>query len=121
MHIILNGLDAEFEQIQGEILRKDPILDLEETYEYVRRDSIRKATINNEPNLSESSAMVARRAKPQQWQNTLKPDRAHGPPNHTTGQNRSSGSQNCSYEIGFARPERVCTHYGETCHTKSRC
>ncbi|KAL0297620.1 UNVERIFIED_CONTAM: hypothetical protein Sradi_6814100 [Sesamum radiatum] len=26
---ILNGLDAEFEQIQGEILRNDPALDLE--------------------------------------------------------------------------------------------
>jgi hypothetical protein len=41
VHIFLNGLDAEFEQIRGEILSRDPVLDLEETYAYVRRDSIR--------------------------------------------------------------------------------
>lgn len=29
VHIFLNGLDAEFEQLRGEILRKDPVLDLE--------------------------------------------------------------------------------------------
>ncbi|XP_068636146.1 uncharacterized protein [Aristolochia californica] len=34
VHIFLNGLDAEFEQVRGEILRKDPILDLEEAYAY---------------------------------------------------------------------------------------
>ena len=41
VHIFLNGLDVEFEQIRGEILRRDPVLDLEETYAYVRRDSVR--------------------------------------------------------------------------------
>jgi hypothetical protein len=62
----LNGLDAEFEQIQGEILRKDPILDLEEAildleeaYAYVRRDAVRIITLNNETDLGESSAMMA--------------------------------------------------------------
>ena len=47
VHIFLNGLDAEFEQIQGEILRKYPILDHEETYAYVRCDVVRKITLNN--------------------------------------------------------------------------
>jgi hypothetical protein len=66
VHIFLNGLDAEFEQIQGEILRKDPILDLEEAildleeaYAYVRRDAVRIITLNNETDLGESSAMMA--------------------------------------------------------------
>ncbi|KAH0781796.1 hypothetical protein KY290_001394 [Solanum tuberosum] len=38
VHIFLNGLDAEFDQVRGEILRKDPKLDLESTYAYVRRE-----------------------------------------------------------------------------------
>jgi hypothetical protein len=41
VHIFLNGLDEEFEQIHGEILRRDYVLDLEEIYAYVRRDSVR--------------------------------------------------------------------------------
>ncbi|XP_068658012.1 uncharacterized protein [Aristolochia californica] len=64
VHIFLNGLDAKFEQVCGEILRKDPILDLEEAYGYVRRDSIRRTTLNSEVDRVGTSAMVARRAKP---------------------------------------------------------
>jgi hypothetical protein len=62
VNIFLNGLDAEFEQIQGEILRKDPVLDLEEAHTYVRRDAVRRATLNNETGAghAESSAMMAR-------------------------------------------------------------
>ena len=45
VHIFLNGLDVEFEQIQGEILRKDLILDLKEAYAYVRHDAVRKTTL----------------------------------------------------------------------------
>jgi len=61
VHIFLNGLDAEFEQIQGEILRKDLILDLEEAHASVRRDAVRIATLNNEAGAghAESSAMMA--------------------------------------------------------------
>ena len=36
VHIFLSGLDAEFEQIRGEALRKDPSMDLDDTYAYVR-------------------------------------------------------------------------------------
>ncbi|XP_068649512.1 uncharacterized protein [Aristolochia californica] len=66
VHIFLNGLDAEFEQVRGEILRKDPIdpiLDLEKAYAYVRRDStysVRRTTLHNEVDRVETSAMVAR-------------------------------------------------------------
>jgi hypothetical protein len=60
VHIFLNGLDVEFEQIQGEILRKDPILVLEEAYAYVRCDAVRKITLKNETDHDESSTMMAR-------------------------------------------------------------
>ncbi|KAG5530532.1 hypothetical protein RHGRI_025472 [Rhododendron griersonianum] len=59
VHIFLNGLDAEFEQLRGEILRKDPVLDLEETYAYVCQDAIRRTTLNEESNHPKSSATVA--------------------------------------------------------------
>ena len=111
VHIFLNGLDAEFEQIRGEILRRDPALDLEETYAYVRRDSVRRAALNGKPEHLESSTMVAHRAnraKNQQSQTNPKLDRALGPSNHD--HNQSVG-----------KPERLCTHCGETGHTKSRC
>ena len=70
MHIFLNGLDAEFEQIRGKILRRDLVLDLEETYAYVRRDSVRQAALNGKLEHSELSAMVARRVKYKQPQTT---------------------------------------------------
>ncbi|XP_068650649.1 uncharacterized protein [Aristolochia californica] len=111
VHIFLNGLDAEFEQVRGEILRKDPILDLEEAYAYVRRDFVRRTTLNSEVDRVETSAMVARRAKP-------KTARPTGPNSY---QNRTSGSQNRSYEVGTTKPERICTHCGEIGHTKERC
>ncbi|KAG5534863.1 hypothetical protein RHGRI_022851 [Rhododendron griersonianum] len=121
VHIFLNGLDTEFEQLRGEILRKDPVLDLEETYAYVRRDAIRRMTLNEESDHSESSAMVAHRSKPQQRRNNLNQG-ASNPQNHSSEQNRSSGgSQNRSYEVGAARPDRFCTHCNGTGHTKARC
>ena len=94
-------------------------LNLQETYAYVRRDSVRRAALNGEPEHSEPSAMVARRVKYQQLQTNLKPDRTSGPLNHD--HNQPFGSQNHSYEIGAARRERMCTHCGGTGHTKSRC
>ncbi|KAJ8629640.1 hypothetical protein MRB53_022963 [Persea americana] len=121
VHICLNGLDAEFDQLRGEILGKDPVLDFEDTYAYVRRDAIRRTVLNGEFDQSESSAMVARRSNPKQWRTNPKQERPSGSPNLITDQTRSSGSQNRSYEIGAARPERICTHCGENEHTKARC
>ncbi|KAL0393487.1 UNVERIFIED_CONTAM: Retrovirus-related Pol polyprotein from transposon RE1 [Sesamum latifolium] len=100
VHIFLNGLDAEFEQIQGEILRKDPPLDLEETYAYVRRDFIRRTTMNGDSNQSESTALIARRTKPQ----------------HTNSKLGFSTSGDAT-----ARSARICTNCGEVGHTKARC
>ena len=60
VHIFLVGLDGEFEQIRGEILRKDPIPELEACYALVRHESVRLAMMNGEPEKSEASAMVTR-------------------------------------------------------------
>ncbi|KAJ8774922.1 hypothetical protein K2173_019926 [Erythroxylum novogranatense] len=49
VHIFLSGLDSEFEQVCGEILRKDPKLDLESTYAYVRREYQQRQTMGNQP------------------------------------------------------------------------
>lgn len=48
VHIFLAGLDGEFEQIRGEILRKDPVPELEECYLMVRREFVRQTTMNGE-------------------------------------------------------------------------
>ncbi|XP_059636905.1 uncharacterized protein LOC132279005 [Cornus florida] len=59
VHIFLAGLDGDFEQIRGEILRKDPVPDLEGCYSLVRREAVRRATLNGEFENSEASAMMA--------------------------------------------------------------
>ena len=38
VHIFLSGLDSDFDQVHGEILRKDPKVDLESTYAYVKKE-----------------------------------------------------------------------------------
>ncbi|KAL5760887.1 hypothetical protein ACOSQ2_019725 [Xanthoceras sorbifolium] len=63
VHIFLAGLDGAFEQVQGDILRKDPIPDLEECYALVRRETVRQTTLKGECDTSDISAMVAQRVK----------------------------------------------------------
>ncbi|GMP33172.1 hypothetical protein CsSME_00006609 [Camellia sinensis var. sinensis] len=58
MHIFLAGLDGEFEQIHGEILRKNPILTSEECYALVRHECVRRETMNAELGNSEASTIV---------------------------------------------------------------
>jgi hypothetical protein len=60
VHIFLARVNGEFEQIRGEILRKDPIPKLEERYALVRRESVQHTTMNGEPENPEASAIVAR-------------------------------------------------------------
>ncbi|KAL5789241.1 hypothetical protein ACOSQ2_004129 [Xanthoceras sorbifolium] len=57
-----NGNGA-FEQVQGDILRTDPIPDLEECYALVRRETVRQTTLKGECDTSDISAMVAQRLK----------------------------------------------------------
>ena len=64
IHIFLNGLDAEFEQVRGEILRMDPSLDLERTYAYVRCEANRRILLTNDLPAPDSVAMLARRNTP---------------------------------------------------------
>uniref|UniRef100_A0A2N9EG31 Integrase catalytic domain-containing protein n=1 Tax=Fagus sylvatica TaxID=28930 RepID=A0A2N9EG31_FAGSY len=73
----------------GEILRRDLVLDLEETYAYVRRDSVRRAALNGEPEHSEPSTMVAHRVKcyeligyPEWWDFAKAPRKRNSKTNH---------------------------------------
>ena len=59
VHIFLSGLDSEFDQVCGEILRKDPILNLESTYAYVRKEYQQRQTMGSYRPISKNSAMLA--------------------------------------------------------------
>ncbi|XP_029125592.1 uncharacterized protein LOC114915276 [Cajanus cajan] len=101
VHIFLSGLDGIFEQIRGEILRKEPIPDLEECYALVRREALRHASLKMEPEHADSSAMVVRNRSTQNWQHRSKTDHA-----------KTTSSDKSSYK---------CTHCNQNGHTKDRC
>jgi hypothetical protein len=100
VHIFLSGLDSEFDQVHGEILRKDPKLDLESTYTYVRREHQQKQTIGGSRQISESSTMLANQTR-------------QGP---SLGSSKTRNNQPPSKSSGF-----VCSHCGKTGHSKQRC
>ena len=111
VHIFLVGLDPEFEQLQGEIFRKDSPLDLEETYAYVRRDAVRRATLHGVPKPIESSAMLAQHRSSGSGSNR---------PSDRSGSNRSSGwVQNRS--SGSGQNQVTCTHCGRGGHNQTQC
>ena len=58
VHVFLAGLEGDFEQVHGEILRKDPILELEECYALVCREDVRRGVMNEQLENYEASAMV---------------------------------------------------------------
>ena len=60
VHIFLAGLDGEFEQVRGEILRKETVPDLEECYFAIRREEVRRTAQKEKSKDYEASAMVAR-------------------------------------------------------------
>ena len=61
VHIFfLARLDGEFEQICGEILRRDPIPELEKCYALVCHEYVQRTTMKGEPKYSEALAMVTR-------------------------------------------------------------
>ena len=60
MQIFLTGLEGDFEQVRSEILRKDPIPELEECYVLVRREDVRRRVMNGQLENSEASTMVTR-------------------------------------------------------------
>ena len=60
MHIFLAGLDGDFEQVQGEILHKDPFPDLKECYALIRREAVCHASMKAEFDNPDTSVMVVR-------------------------------------------------------------
>ena len=107
VHIFLAGLEDDFEQVRSEILRKDPIPELEECYALVRHEDVRRRVMNEQLENSEASAMVTRNRSNQNWS-----------PQHQQDQKRpihpktTNGGDKSSYK---------CTHCDQTGHTKSRC
>ena len=67
VHIFLAGLDGDFEQVWGEILCKDPILDLEECYALIRREVVRHASMKAESDTPDTLAMVVRQQSTRNW------------------------------------------------------
>ncbi|KAL6315004.1 hypothetical protein AAG906_030836 [Vitis piasezkii] len=53
------GLDGDFEQVRGEILRKDPLPDLEECYALIQREAVRHASMKAEFDNLDTSTMVS--------------------------------------------------------------
>ncbi|KAK2986258.1 hypothetical protein RJ640_021827 [Escallonia rubra] len=94
VHIFLAGLDGEFERVRAEILRKDPIPELEACHALIRRESVRRTKMVEESERTEASAMVTR-YRPSQNQ-----------PKPTNAADKST------YK---------CTHCNQNGHTKNRC
>ncbi|KAB5521528.1 hypothetical protein DKX38_025847 [Salix brachista] len=97
VHNFLAGLDDDFEQIRGEILRKEPVPDLEESYALIRREFVRRTMMNGETEQFETAAMVAynRSGKHQQRYNFQK-----------------NGVDKTPYK---------CSHCDQNGHTKNKC
>ncbi|KAK0574980.1 hypothetical protein LWI29_032013 [Acer saccharum] len=98
VHMFLSGLDSMYDQVRGEILRKDPPLTLEQSYQTVRRVSVHKQEMGTQAPLTESSVMAL---------------------NYKKGQ--PQGSWNSHRETRPLRLDLECTHYGEKGHTKQKC
>jgi hypothetical protein len=100
VHIFLSGLDSEFNQVCGEILRKDPKLDLENTYAYVRREYQQRQTMGSYHPSSENLAMLT---------NT--------PRQGSSYESASKRNTQLSRKVN----NLVCAHCGEKGHSQQRC
>ena len=107
VHCFLAGLEGDFEQVRGEILRKDPIPELEKCYALVRREDVRRGVMNGQLENSKASAMVTWNRSNQNWSPQQQQDQKR--PIHLKTTN---GGDKSSYK---------CTHCDETGHTKSQC
>ncbi|XP_021829064.1 uncharacterized protein LOC110769409 [Prunus avium] len=96
VHLFLAGLDPQFDQVRGEILRNDPKLDLDQTFAYVHREAQQRLTMASTPDTA-----------------VLATQHSRGPPHSTGG---TSQTQTTS-----SRPETKCTHCGGSKHTRARC
>ncbi|GKD19153.1 retrovirus-related pol polyprotein from transposon TNT 1-94, partial [Tanacetum coccineum] len=91
VHMFLSGLDNVYDQVRGEILRKDPPLTLEQSYQMVRRCSVHKQVMGTQTPISESLVMAL---------------------NYKRNQGK---------ETRTPRLDLECTHCGEKGHTEQRC
>ena len=91
-YIFLAGLDLEYNNARSEILRKDPPLDLESSYVYIRRDHNQRQMMEELKVLPDHTVLVAAQTRSQFKEKVL---------------NKSN-----SY---------TCTHCGEVGHSKKRC
>ncbi|CAJ2669981.1 unnamed protein product [Trifolium pratense] len=107
VHIFLAGLDGEFEQVRGEILRKDPIPELEECYSMVRREFVRQTTMNGELEKPEASAMFSRNRSSQNGPSQKQQDRSRN--NHP------------KVPMGSTKSNQKCTHCDQSGHIRERC
>ena len=105
VHIFLSGLEGDFEQVRGKILRKDPILELEESYALVRHEDVRRGVMYRQLENSEASAMVTQNRSNQNWSPQQQQDQKRSIHPKTT-----NGSEKSSYK---------CTHCDQTGHKKS--
>ncbi|OMO93820.1 hypothetical protein CCACVL1_06334 [Corchorus capsularis] len=96
VHIFLAGLDPEFNQARSEILRKDPPLDLESCYEYVRKNHNQRQTVEEPKVQSDGMVRLASRTRP----------------THSYPKGKKSGTKGNNY---------TCTHCGEEGHSKQSC
>nr|GLL22003.1 hypothetical protein CCACVL1_06334 [Ipomoea trifida] len=97
VHIFLAGLDPKLNQARSEILRKDPPLDLESCYAYVRKDHNQRQTME-EPKV-QSDSMV-----------------------HLTARTRPSNSHQAKGKKYVTKANNyTCAHCGEDGHSKQRC
>ena len=100
IYIFLSGLDSEFDQVRGEILRKDPKLDLESTYAYVRREYQQRQTMGSYCPVYENLAMLTNTAR-------------HGSSYESANKQNIQPSKKVN--------NLVCTHYGEKGHSQQWC
>jgi hypothetical protein len=107
VHIFLAGLDGEFEQVRGEILRKDPIPELEECYSMVRREFVRQTTMNGELEKPEASAMFSKNRLNQNGSSQKQQDRTRN--NHP------------KVSMGPTKSNQKCTHCDQSGHIRERC
>ena len=106
VHIFLAGLEGDFEQVRGEILRKDPIPELEECYALVRRKDVRRGVMNGQLENSVTSSMVT--------QNRSNQNRS---PQHQQDQKRPIHPKTVN---GGDKSSYKCTHCNQTGRTKIR-
>ena len=65
VHIFLAGLDGDFEQVRGEILLKDHVLDLEVCYALIQREAVRHTSMKVESDNPDTSTIVVRQRSTQ--------------------------------------------------------